>query len=80
MRAKEYFTKGKEVEGILKVFYPQGVIIELENKTIAIADYEECARNLEAKNLYPNHLVSAKVKDYDEKNMWIILEDAKVQL
>ncbi|ABR34902.1 hypothetical protein [Clostridium beijerinckii] len=80
LRAKEYFTKGKEVEGILKVFYPQGVIIELENKTIAIADYEECARNSEAKNLYPNHLVSAKVKDYDEKNMWIILEDAKVQL
>ncbi|GEP63546.1 hypothetical protein CBE01nite_13140 [Clostridium beijerinckii] len=80
MRAKEYFTKGKEVEGILKVFCPQGVIIELENKTIDIADYEECARNSEAKNLYPNHLVSAKVKDYDEKNMWIILEDARVQL
>lgn len=79
LRAKEYFTKGKDVSGILKVFYPQGVIVELANKTIAITDYEECARNSEAKNLYPNHLVCARVKDYDEKNMWIILEDAKVQ-
>lgn len=78
LKTKEEFVKDMEVEEIFKMVYPQGVIVELSNGVIGIADYDECAKNSNHINLYPNHTVRAKVKDYDNLNMWLILKEARV--
>ena len=62
-----------DVAGVIRVFYPQGVIVDLENDVIGIANFKECLDSSGPEFMYPRHKVSAKVTGYDETNHWIIL-------
>lgn len=74
---KEYIV-GRKIEGIIEVFYPQGVIISINDKVLGIADYEECKDSTVPQNLYPKHKVEGIISGYDEENMWLILEKSHV--
>ncbi|WP_088068065.1 hypothetical protein [Gottfriedia luciferensis] len=65
-------------EGKIEVFYPQGVIVSISENVIGVADYIKCKDNSQPENLYPHHKITGKVNGYDEINMWLILENAKV--
>lgn len=78
VRSKSKFKTGMQVQGAVEILYPQGVIIKLDEDTIAIADYDECLKNSSYKSLYPHQYVTGKVKGYDEINMWIVLEKPKI--
>ena len=77
-KLKTEYQIGMEISGSIGVFYPHGVIINVGNDNLGVADYDECRRSTDAENLYPGHRVEAVIKGYDEKNMWLILEDPKV--
>ncbi|NEW08360.1 hypothetical protein GK047_20385 [Paenibacillus sp. SYP-B3998] len=78
-RIKSLLVIGTEVDGVIEVFYPQGVIINLNKlNAMGIADYSECKSSTSPENLYPGYSVKARVKAFDEVNQWIILEGAKV--
>ncbi len=75
---KNRYKINDNVDGYIEVFYPQGVIISVDEVTLGIANYNECREGTMLENLYPNHLVDARVIGYDEVNMWLILDNPKV--
>ena len=76
-KVKSKYPIGKKVEGIIKYFYPQGIIIQLTD-TQGITDYEKCRENSISNNFYPNQKIIGTVTGYDETNMWIILSNSVI--
>lgn len=77
-KIKNKYKINDKVNGYIEFFYPQGVIISVNEVTLGIANYYECRDSTMPENLYPNHLVNARVIGYDEVNMWLILGNPKV--
>ncbi|MCA1032880.1 hypothetical protein LCL95_17865 [Bacillus timonensis] len=77
-QSKEKFPIGSEIEGIIEVFYPEGVIIGISPDIIGITDYNKCRISSKRDNLYPRHKIIGKVVGYDEDNMWLIIDNPKV--
>ncbi|MGG0176478.1 hypothetical protein [Gottfriedia acidiceleris] len=75
---KEKYPIGLMVEGIIEVFYPQGVIVNFAENVIGVADYTKCKESTQPENLYPHHKITGNVSGYDEENMWLIIEKPKV--
>lgn len=66
---KEKYEIGNIVEGKIKYFYPQGIIMQIgEVKGIYVDNKEN---NTYRK--YPLDTIKGIVKGYDDKNMWIII-------
>ncbi len=66
---KEKYQIGNIVEGEIKYFYPQGIIMQIgEGKGF----YVDKKKN-NAYSKYPLDTIKGIVKGYDEKNMWIII-------
>jgi ribosomal protein S1 len=66
---KEIYQIGNIVEGEIKYFYPQGVIMQIgEAKGIYVNKKEN-----NANSGYPLDTIKGIVKGYDDKNMWIII-------
>lgn len=74
---KSRYPIGAEVFGIVKYFYPQGVIFKVGNIQ-GCADYQTCRNNSNPKDMYPNHKIYGKVIGYDFNNYWILLGNCKV--
>lgn len=62
---KKKYSIGKTIQGICKCFYPYGTIIEGD-------DFIAIYKGRESINI--NQLVSIKVTNYDDINMWIETE------
>lgn len=60
-QTKEKFPVSSENEGIIEVFYPQGVIINIFQEIIGIADYNRCRESTKPEKLYPRHKITGKV-------------------
>ena len=72
------YPSGTPVQGFIILFYPQGVIVNLGNSVLGVADYKACRHSTKPEFMYPGHKVTATVKDYDELNQWLILDAPKV--
>lgn len=77
-KIKEVYKQGKPVKGYIIIFYPQGVIVELVDGVLGVADYQACKNASSPENMYPNHEVTAIVNGYDELNQWIKLDSPQV--
>ncbi len=77
-KTKERYTRGSEVTGFIQLFYPQGVIVNLDEGSLGVADYAECRATAKAERMYPGYRVTAIVADYDELNYWLVLGKPKV--
>lgn len=75
---KENFPIGEKIEGIIEVFYPQGVILNISQDVIGIADYKKCSDSTHPVNLYPGYKIIGIVIGYDEENMWLVIDNPKV--
>jgi hypothetical protein len=73
-RSQMRYPIGRPVQGALLIFYPQGVVIQLDQETVGIADYAACRASTAPENMYPRHKVSATVAGYDERQHWIKLD------
>lgn len=70
---KERLKVGSEVNAKLQYFYPQGVILDIEEKFMGIAEYDKCLEVLGTKRMYPENRIMGKIKSFDDENMWIEL-------
>lgn len=75
---KENFPIGEKIEGIIEVFYPQGVILNVLQDVIGIADYKKCSDSTTPENLYPGHKIKGIVIGYDEENLWLVIGNPRV--
>src|SRR5699024_9501655 len=75
---KERFPIGSEIEGIVEAFYPQGIIVNISQNVIGIADYFKSKDSTKPENLYPQHKIIGKVVEYDEENMWLVIDNTRV--
>ncbi|MFM9277801.1 hypothetical protein [Paenibacillus jiagnxiensis] len=74
-RAKAKYSSGMRVTGSIAMFYPQGIMIRLEETVFAVTGYEAVRSKVKAEYLYPGFRMDGIVRGYDEKNFWLELED-----
>ncbi|MBI5929478.1 MAG: hypothetical protein HY862_09225 [Chloroflexi bacterium] len=77
-QVKQIYPIDIEVQGKILIFFPQGVMVDLGDDAVGIADYKACRASNESEFMYPRHKITAVVKDYDETNQWIILDSPQV--
>ncbi len=77
-KAKQVCRIGSKVEGSIVIFFPQGVIIDLGDDVLGVADYKECKASTKPEFMYPKHKVTAIVEGYDKVNQWVILASPQV--
>ena len=75
---KQKYKIGSSISGHIQVFYPQGVIITLDENSLGVANYDECRATAKSEWMFPGFRVTAIVGEYDEINHWLILEEPKV--
>ena len=68
---KKDYTLETVIKGKVRAFYPQGVIISLEDNVTGIANYERC-REIFGHTLIPNMPVQVTVGGYNERMQWLI--------
>lgn len=66
---KEKYQIGDIVEGKIKYFYPQGIIVQIDEVKGIYIDKKENNEYSE----YPLDIIKGIVKGYDDKNMWIVI-------
>jgi hypothetical protein len=79
MKTKKQYPPGSPVSGEIAMFYPQGAIIRLSNNAYAVTDYNKLRDRTPAQYLYPGYCVEGVVADYDEDNLWLVIEDCKIK-
>ncbi len=77
-QVKQTYPIGMAVQGVILLFFPQGVIVDLGGDAIGVADYKACRASTKPEFMYTRHKITAGVKDYDEVNQWVILDSPHV--
>jgi hypothetical protein len=77
-KVKQAYLVGTPVQGFIKIFYPQGVIVNLGGDALGVANYAACKASTKPEFMYSKHKVTAVVQGYDEVNQWIILASPQV--
>ena len=75
---KDKYKIGEMINGSIEVFYPQGVIISINDDTIGITDYNECKESHFEGVLSSGRMVRSTVTGYDETNLWVVLGNTKI--
>lgn len=70
---KQVYSIGTPAIGGILIFYPQGVIVDLGDNVLGVADRRACLASAQPEWMYPGHKVTAVVAGYDETNQWIVL-------
>lgn len=76
---KKAYPIGTTVAGTICIFFPQGVIVDLANNALAVADYRSCLASA-PRTWIPGvgYGLTAVVGGYDETNQWLILDAPRV--
>jgi hypothetical protein len=69
---------GKEASGFVEVFYPHGVIVDLGDSALGVADYDACRASTTPEFMYPGYKVTAQVTAHDEENQWVVLGNPQI--
>lgn len=77
-KEKKVYPIGNYIEGIIKYFYPHGIIFDIGNLQ-GCADYRVTQNNSPADSLNINHIISGVVSGYDEDNMWLLIDESKAE-
>ena len=72
-KIKKKYIIGNNIKVKINCFYPQGIILDINEIFYGIANYQECKEKYGSGHLYPKHDMEMKIIGYDEKNMWIKL-------
>jgi hypothetical protein len=78
LTSKQSYPIGRAVQGWIEIFFPQGVIVNLGDGTLGVADYSVCQSSAAPEWMYPGYKVTATVSGYDELNHWVVLEHPQV--
>lgn len=72
---KNKYYLGKEIVAQIKYFYPQGIILQIDENTQGICKYDECKKYIGDLSLYPGYIIKGNIVGYDDTNMWLIISD-----
>ncbi|MDT8977658.1 hypothetical protein RQP50_15580 [Paenibacillus sp. chi10] len=75
---KKQYPLGRPVRGEIAMFYPQGAIIRMSDDAYAVTDYNKLRELTPAQYLYPSYCIEGFVVDYDEINLWLVIENCKI--
>lgn len=78
LQTKSKYSKGDLITGSIAMFYPQGVIIRIENQVYAVTDYQKLSSCTRKELMYPGYRIQGTVSSYDESNLWLVLRDCVV--
>jgi hypothetical protein len=67
------YPLGTHIQAHILMFYPQGVMIDLGDAVIGVADYKECRASTKPEFMYPNHAITGVVSGHDEQNQWLVI-------
>jgi predicted metal-dependent HD superfamily phosphohydrolase len=73
-QSKGRYPPDATVQGPILLFYPQGVLIELDRETIGIMDDAVSQKLIPAEKRSTGYNVIARTKAYDERQHWVILD------
>ncbi|MBL1225092.1 hypothetical protein [Enterococcus sp. BWR-S5] len=77
-RGKSEYPIGASVIGTVKMIYPQGVLVSI-NDYIALASYQRLEDScISAGEIYAGQTVHGKILAYDEQNLWLLLDEETV--
>ncbi len=77
--AKLNYPVGLPVQGAIKIFFPQGVIVDLGDDVLGVADHDACKQSRTSEFIMSTRLkLTAVVSGYDEVNQWIVLTSPQV--
>lgn len=71
LKIKKNFSLNTVIQGEVKAFYPQGVIVKVNENVTGVANYERC-RDLFGHTLVPNMPLQVTVGGFDERMQWLI--------
>lgn len=77
-KAKLLYPPGKNVVGTILMFYPQGVIIQLDQEAFAVADDPGLRSKTPPMWMYPGYRVEGRIERADENNLMLVLENCRV--
>ena len=75
---KDQYVVDTMVTGSIYRFFPQGVIVDLGNRILAVTDHNDALESAGTKPLLTQDRISGRVAGYDEKFQWIILAEPVV--
>ena len=78
MAVKHTYPPGTVISGVIRIFYPQGVLVYLAEDALGLADYAACRASTRPEYLYTGHKLTATVQEYDEADQWLILANPHV--
>lgn len=75
---KQNYSLENVLHGHVRAFYPQGVIISIDNDRVTgIANYERC-REIFGHTLIPNMPIQVTVGGYNERMQWLIFIEPQI--
>lgn len=77
---KKNYTLGTYIEGHVLIFYPQGILILINNMIIGLIKRSKYNTTTMPHWLDTGHKITAFIYSYDELNHWLILEDPRLIL
>ena len=78
LASKRTYPVGSAVQGWIELFFPQGVIVNLGDGTLGVADSAACRRSAGSELLSTGYKVTAIVSGCDEVNHWLVLDHPQV--
>lgn len=77
--AKNLFPINKRVVGCMKIFFPQGIIVQLGQGIFGVTDYWQARATASSKFIMgTRYQISGIVTGYDETNQWIKLNSPQI--
>lgn len=77
-RSKAHYAIGVQVQGIIRMFYPQGVIIQLDEECYAVANDASLRKQTNPAHMYPGFVIEGTIGGCDEANFWLVLDRCTV--
>lgn len=75
---KQQYLPGDSVSGTLRMFYPQGCIIQLNKHVYAIADTTTLPEQIGGQPIGVGLTVTGIVSGYDEQKLWVQLDQCTI--
>ncbi len=71
---KQERSIGEQISAEIICSYPQGIILNIGQSFLGIADYNACKNVWGVDQIYPKNIFSLNIIGFDDVNMWVKLQ------
>lgn len=81
IETKKLFPINKPVTGCMKTFFPQGIIVQLDQNALGVTDYWQARATATSQfSMVIGYQITGAVTGYDETNQWIKLGSPQIDV